>query len=618
MDLIFKLRTYKDASSKHLISLINYAHRCLNAENCLIVHAFLLNLQRQKPKISPLYIRSLNYCINFLRSKLKFINESLKVTEIVFQSATRTKGEVYDIYQEITSKVVQILIKSSFKEFENIINSHFGERKLRKYEFVDDFIYRIERMKFADDKVRGYHLLCGLIECDKIEEKDEDNVKRIKVNENLINYVYDDKIIKRVVDCFIRCKINSAAFFYILYLTNPRLYSAFDIYIFSEGLIRLDVLKYLPAVNLEGKELNEPVIRYLIENRPVYRQQIVEHLIQRRDLLLNILKDHYSFFSIVDLNLSFEEHLILCETINENVFFLFEYLKFFVEIDKTVVTKFVKMLVSKDESFLKIFLETFYTSKSEIYETVILIFLRQKRLAEELQNFFIEYFIEKIKIKTTASLKDDEFEGFSSAFARDVFFTLIYYLKKTTLTNYLETYLKDEATLREFLKVLTPNDIYYAIHYFTDIHNSLSISQIIVTKKEVFNEQVSIYAINKMEESALPPLFMRTVIVSLINFPGLKKFVVDLMFRLVRLEIWKFPRLYDGFQRCLTMLGSACCEVVMAMPEDKMKQVLACNEKVLAICENHIKSHTGLRGKYAFLFKNAVYGQLKKKGGVKK
>lgn len=622
-DMLKNLQRYKNSSPKTLISIINYAHRVLNSENCLIIYAFLLNLQRQKPKIDPIYIRSINICINFLKAKLKFINKTLIVKDIEFQSTKKSKSEVYNIYNEITSLVLQTLIKSSFKELENIICSFFGERKLRKIEMIDEFVFKIEKLKFVEDKVKGYYLLSRFIECIRVEESVDERdecIKKQKIYENETQMCNGEEewFIKRVIDCFCKFKVNATHFLYILYLTNLTLYKSIENFIFSEPKIRLEIVKCFPLLNLEGRELNENIIEFLIENKPVHRQTVVDYLLTRRDMLFSVLKDHYSFFSVVDLNLSFEEHLSLCETINENIFFLFEYLKFFVEDDESVISKFVKMLISKDETFLKVFFETFYTSRSEIYESCVLSFLRQKRIGEELYSFFVEYFIEKIKIKEDKTTSNDEFEGFSFAFARDVFFALIYYLKKAVLITHMEVYLTDESNLREFLKVLTPNEIYLNVHYFKDIQNSISISQIISTKSEVFNEQVVIYVITKMEESALPPLFMRTVIVSVTKFPSLKKFIVDLMFRLVRLEIWKMPRLYDGFVRCLMILGNSAVEIIMSMPEDRIREILGSNDKMLSSCENHIKTHSGLKGKYAFVFKNVVYGLVKKKDVEKK
>lgn len=606
-ELIQTLKTYKKCSSKHLASLINYAHRCLNEDNACIIHAFLLNLQRQKLNISPLYIRPITIYMNFLKSKLKFINSDLKVNEIELQCSKKSDDTKYSLVNEITASIQQVLIKSSYKELENMINSYFGERKLRKFEFLDCIIFKIERIKKVEDKVKGYYLLCKIIEFDFKNENKKEELSD-KIEDGLV-----ENNVKHVMEYFTRYKIDCSLFFYILYLTNAKLYESFHDLIFSETHKRLDLLKSLPYINLAGKELNEPLIRYLIENRPIHKQTIVEYLIGNRDMLFNIIKDYYSFFSIDHLNLSFEEHLLLCETIDENVFFLFEYLKFFVENDSNIVNKFVKMLITKDELYLKSFFETFYTSKIEIYEVIVLSFLKQKKIGEELCTFFIKYFVDKIKIKHPNKEHNVEFEGFSEKFARDVFFALIYYIDKDTLIMNLETYLGDEAALREFLKVLSPHEIYYNIHYYSDIKKSLTISQIISSKKEVFDEQVSLSVISSMEESDLPPLFMRTVLVSLSNFPNIKNFVVDLMKRLVRIEIWNMKRLYTGFLRCLSVLGNSCVEIVMMMPEERMKSILVKNGKILDLCEKYIKNHGGLKGKYAYLFKNAVYSQLKKK-----
>ncbi|KAM0686940.1 hypothetical protein COBT_001827 [Conglomerata obtusa] len=199
---------------------------------------------------------------------------------------------------------------------------------------------------------------------------------------------------------------------------------------------------------------------------------------------------------------------------------------------------------------------------------------------------------------------------FTDEFYNKIFFILSKFMQKDQLIENLENYCKNDFTLINFLKVLSPEDIYYSIHYFKDINHAIHLSTLISSKREIFDESVCKYIINKMEENDLPSLFMRTVIISLLNFDT-KDFTVDLMHRLVKREIWKDVKLFRGFIKCLTYLGNHVSEIIMPVPEIILKEILS-DEKILNLCEKYVKGGN-LRGRDAFIFKNTVYGKLKRK-----
>ncbi|KAM0676511.1 hypothetical protein GVAV_000480 [Gurleya vavrai] len=103
---------------------------------------------------------------------------------------------------------------------------------------------------------------------------------------------------------------------------------------------------------------------------------------------------------------------------------------------------------------------------------------------------------------------------------------------------------------------------------------------------------------------------MRTLITSFLNFPKLKPFVLDLMLRLVKREIWNFKRLYAGFLILLGIMKNDCLEVLMIMPIEKIKNALK-KPEIMSICEKQIKNDI-LRGPNGFKLKNIIYGELKK------
>jgi symplekin len=172
--------------------------------------------------------------------------------------------------------------------------------------------------------------------------------------------------------------------------------------------------------------------------------------------------------------------------------------------------------------------------------------------------------------------------------------------------SYLEKFLKNEDHLNIFLRVLTPDEIFYRSHYFKEIKNSLNVTQLCMNNTEIFNEHVMLYVISRMEGDTLPPLFMRTVILSLINFPNLKKFVTSLMFRLGKRKVWTSARMFEGFVKCLDVLGSSGVEIVMTLPEEQIEMVFSKSKRMLDLCDSYVKSQSSLKGRYVRILKNIL------------
>jgi symplekin len=79
-----------------------------------------------------------------------------------------------------------------------------------------------------------------------------------------------------------------------------------------------------------------------------------------------------------------------------------------------------------------------------------------------------------------------------------------------------------------------------------------------------------------------------------------------LMFRLIKRRIWSFPRLYEGFTKCLNVLGPSCVEIIIALPEDQIIKVLDGNEKIVRWCNSYITSQSSLKSRYTRILKNAM------------
>lgn len=568
-NLTLFLSNFDKSSPKSILSTLNYLTRQIRPSNINTIVPFLLNLKDVKLSLPNHFIRSGNYAIAKLLEKLRITEFKYKslIDQIFLTIETKSKDEnvAFNLHNSIINIIFPLLLRVSYKEFENVIHSYYNKKEI-KYPLENNLLM-IHESKSKKNICKSYYSLITMLSRDDLTG---------------------------VIDYFVNTIEDANPFFVVMYLTNEILYKQLCDVVFENYGHNNFVLKALPEINTPT--LSDAMIKYLVENRPVQLERVINLLSENRGYLVNLVKEFYDIFDVSSLKLTFEENLIISENNDKHAL---ELLKSVMceEMSDDKIKGLLDMLSHKDLAFLKHFIESVEVTKT--FEDVILNLAKQKRLLEQVHKTLETRFI-------------DNPNNCNKDFVKQLFFSISFYLDSDKIIKNLEPYLKNEDDLRSFLRVLTPIDIMYNIHYFRDIENSLLASTIITPRKEIFNEQICMCVIQKMEENVLPPIFMRTVMLSLINFPTLKKFTIDLCFRLIKYEIWTMPRLYNGYIKCLGFLGSSCAEIVMAMPRDRMKEIFARNEKVLRICENWVRNNGSIRGSYAFSFKDAIYYQLSK------
>ncbi|KAH1253145.1 Symplekin [Glycine max] len=71
-------------------------------------------------------------------------------------------------------------------------------------------------------------------------------------------------------------------------------------------------------------------------------------------------------------------------------------------------------------------------------------------------------------------------------------------------------------------------------------------------QRTVFTQQVLAKALNQMvDQTPLPLLFMRTVIQAIDAFPAMVDFVMEILSKLVSRQVWRMPKLWVGFLKCV-------------------------------------------------------------------
>ncbi|VFQ92229.1 unnamed protein product [Cuscuta campestris] len=128
---------------------------------------------------------------------------------------------------------------------------------------------------------------------------------------------------------------------------------------------------------------------------------------------------------------------------------------------------------------------------------------------------------------------------------------------------------------------LSPAEVLVAIHDINPERDGLPLKKITEAcsacfeQRTVFTQQVLTTALNQMvDQTALPLLFMRTVIQAIDAFPTLVDFVMELMSKLVRRQVWKMPKLWVGFLKCISQTQPHSFGVLLQLPPTPLESAL--------------------------------------------
>uniref|UniRef100_A0A251IQD5 Symplekin n=1 Tax=Manihot esculenta TaxID=3983 RepID=A0A251IQD5_MANES len=128
---------------------------------------------------------------------------------------------------------------------------------------------------------------------------------------------------------------------------------------------------------------------------------------------------------------------------------------------------------------------------------------------------------------------------------------------------------------------LTPAEVLVAIHDISPEKDGLALKKITdacsacFEQRTVFTQQVLAKALNQMvDQTPLPLLFMRTVIQAIDAFPSLVDFVMELLSKLVSRQVWKMPKLWVGFLKCVSQTRPHSFNVLLQLPPPLLESAL--------------------------------------------
>ncbi|KAG8198083.1 hypothetical protein JTE90_020913 [Oedothorax gibbosus] len=126
---------------------------------------------------------------------------------------------------------------------------------------------------------------------------------------------------------------------------------------------------------------------------------------------------------------------------------------------------------------------------------------------------------------------------------------------------------------------LSPAELLIALHNINSANCSLKIvikaTSLCFEEKNVYTQSVLAMVLQQlMEQNPLPILLMRTVIQSLANHPHLLGFVTNILQRLILKEVWKQPKIWEGFIKCCQRTKPQSFQVLLQLPPTQLEEVL--------------------------------------------
>uniref|UniRef100_A0A670ZN37 Symplekin n=1 Tax=Pseudonaja textilis TaxID=8673 RepID=A0A670ZN37_PSETE len=95
-----------------------------------------------------------------------------------------------------------------------------------------------------------------------------------------------------------------------------------------------------------------------------------------------------------------------------------------------------------------------------------------------------------------------------------------------------------------------------------------------------------------MEQNPLPMLLMRTVIQSLTMYPRLGGFVMNILARLILKQVWKYPKVWEGFIKCCQRTKPQSFQVILQLPPQQLSAVFEKCPELREPLLAHVRSFT--------------------------
>jgi len=141
---------------------------------------------------------------------------------------------------------------------------------------------------------------------------------------------------------------------------------------------------------------------------------------------------------------------------------------------------------------------------------------------------------------------------------------------------------------------ISPADLLSALHQIDpevcDLKTIIAATNICFAEKAVFTQETLATCMQQLIDlTPIPTLYMRTVIQSVTMYPKLTGFVLIMMQRLIGKAIWKYPKVWEGFIKCCQRIKPVSHQLLLQLPRDQLKEVLATAPDLKSHLAEHVK-----------------------------
>ncbi|XP_064403581.1 symplekin-like isoform X2 [Halichondria panicea] len=128
---------------------------------------------------------------------------------------------------------------------------------------------------------------------------------------------------------------------------------------------------------------------------------------------------------------------------------------------------------------------------------------------------------------------------------------------------------------------ISPSELLIALHNIdcssddTLMKATVKATNFCFQEKSVYTQEVLAVVLQQLlEQTPIPTLFMRTVLQSLGICPKLINFVITILAKLISKQVWKQPKVWQGFVKCCEVTKPLSFQVMLQLPQHQLENVL--------------------------------------------
>ncbi|XP_018355047.1 PREDICTED: symplekin [Trachymyrmex septentrionalis] len=142
---------------------------------------------------------------------------------------------------------------------------------------------------------------------------------------------------------------------------------------------------------------------------------------------------------------------------------------------------------------------------------------------------------------------------------------------------------------------ITPAELLIALHSIdpskAELKTVIKATSLCFAEKQAYTQEtVAVVMQHLMEMTPLPTLLMRTVIQSLALYPRLSGFVMNILQRLILKQVWKQPKVWEGFVKCCERTQPQSFAVILQLPPAQLAEALRMASNLRAPLLTHVEA----------------------------